>query len=372
MTSVRLRILIIENSVAFTGAFKSVLQASTRLQDRFEILYCLPAHSDLGERLTARGFSYFQLPFVEVSKSWKTLLYVPMLLINSWRLFRRVHRSEVSVIHVNDLFNLTGVLVKWLRPKTKLIYHIRLMPNSYLAGLYLWIIRLVSANADEVIFVSEAVRNACPILVPNSRVIYDGIDATEKYPVKTVETGPCRILYLANFTPGKGQHLALESFAKALPSLPGATLTFVGGDMGRRANVAYRKSLEVRIAELTLQNSVYLRGFEEDVEGLIKSFDVLMNCSASESFSMTCLEAMMYGTPVIATDSGGPGELLTPETGLLVRSTDSMEIGEALVALCRNAAHRAALANKARDEARRRFSLDQSVGELERLYRKST
>lgn len=369
MTPVRLRILIIENSVAFTGAFKSVLQVSTRLQDRFEFIYCLPAHSNLGERLNARGFSCFQLPFVEISRSWKTLLYVPMLLINSWRLFRKVQQNKIAVVHVNDLFNLTGVLVKWLRPKTKLIYHVRLMPNSYLGGLYPWMMRLVSAYADQIIFVSKTVGNACPVDVPNSRVIYDGIDASEKYPVKTVTSGPCRILYLANFTPGKGQRLALESFAKARPALPGATLTFVGGDMGRKGNAAYRNSLETQITELALQGSVHVQGFEEDVEALIKSFDVLMNCSESESFSMTCLEAMVYGTPVIATDSGGPGELLTPETGVLVRSTESAQIGEALVALCRDTAHRTALASRAREEARKRFSLEQSAAELERLYR---
>jgi glycosyltransferase involved in cell wall biosynthesis len=139
--------------------------------------------------------------------------------------------------------------------------------------------------------------------------------------------------------------------------------------MGRKRNRAYRQTVEARIRELSLEGSVSVRDFEEDVEALIKSYDVLMNCSESESFSMTCLEAMVYGTPVLATDSGGPGELLTPETGVLVHSTDAALISEALIKLCSNAAQRVMLASRAREEARNRFSIDHSAGQIEKLYR---
>lgn len=367
------RILIIENSLAVTGAFKSVLEVSKILSEEFEFHYCVPSRSALGKQLTAAGFPVFRLPFVEISRSVRSLLfYLPMLLINTFRLRNYVRDHNVEVVHVNDLFNLTGVLLRRLVPSVKVIYHVRLMPGSYLGLLYPWLMRRVAGGANEVVFVSEAVRRACPVKPERSHVIYDGILAVENYPAKATQHGPCKILYLANYTPGKGQLLALESYALALPSIPGATLTFVGGDLGSVRNAEYRQLLEKKIQEMGLAASVSVRGFADEVESLIKSHDILLNCSESESFSMTCLEAMMYGTAVIATDSGGPAEIISKDTGILVANRDVSQISEALVLLCNDNALRASLAAQARVEVRRKFSLEKSAAQLSLLYKSRT
>lgn len=366
----RTRILIVENSLAFTGAFKSIAGASALMRSEFDFHYCIPSRSTLGDRLISQGFPVVRLPFVEISRSvWSLIRYFPMLLLNTFRLRRYVRDHKLDIVHVNDLFNLTGVLLKRMMPSVKVIYHVRLMPGSYLGFLHPWLMRRVAAGADEVVFVSETVRKSCTVKPKHSQVIYDGLDSKEKWPSKDESKGPCRILHLANYIPGKGHVLALESFARALPFIPGATLTFAGGDLGLKRNAAYRNALGKLVREKGLSASVSVNGFAEDVEFLIKSHDILLNCSESESFSMTCVEAMMYGTPVVATDSGGPGEILTGETGILVPNRDVEQVSGALKKLCVDKGLRASLAARARQEATRRFSLEKSAMQLSSLYR---
>ena len=56
----------------------------------------------------------------------------------------------------------------------------------------------------------------------------------------------------------------------------------------------------------------------------------MLNFSESESFSMTCLESLYYGTPLIATDSGGPAELFKHgESGHLVPNRDVQAMAKA-------------------------------------------
>ena len=57
----------------------------------------------------------------------------------------------------------------------------------------------------------------------------------------------------------------------------------------------------------------------DDVPGVLRSLDVLVNASASEPFGLSVLEAQASGVPVIGTDAGGIPEFVTDgETGLLV------------------------------------------------------
>ena len=54
---------------------------------------------------------------------------------------------------------------------------------------------------------------------------------------------------------------------------------------------------------------VHFDGFAANTEVAMKGHDMVLNFSEAESFSLTCLDALYYGVPLIATDCGGPAEL---------------------------------------------------------------
>ncbi len=87
--------------------------------------------------------------------------------------------------------------------------------------------------------------------------------------------------------------------------------------------IAGKGSLEQELKEYTKSQSIEHKlkfiGFVENVDLLYNATDITVVSSKAEAFSMTVLESMSLGIPVVATTCGGPEELITNEkNGYLV------------------------------------------------------
>ena len=137
------------------------------------------------------------------------------------------------------------------------------------------------------------------------------------------EAGAARWLADCNLwaaDPWKGQHIALE----ALRSLPGVHLAIVGEALFTEEDRAYREELRRTAEEPGLQGRVHFLGFRSDVIELLHAMDVVVRCSvAAEPFGRVIVEAMLAGTPVVATRGGGVDEIITDgQDGFLVTAAD--------------------------------------------------
>lgn len=365
-------ILIVDNSVAVTGAFKAIVHAAGFLKKDFDFLFILPQSSFASAYLKEQGWPYRELPFVEISKKPGNLIrYFPYLIINGIRLKRIAAQSQASIIHVNDFYNLTGIFAKLAGAKVKLVTHVRFMPQRFVPALANTWANLNERFADQVICVSNAVR---AFFAESEKVIVipDPVPEKEIHPEKEV-SGPrqdiIKLLYLSNFIQGKGQNFALEAFKQAYAGNPSLRLTFVGGDMGMEKNKQFRQQLEKEVQRSGLQEVVRFEGFAQDVEAAIKRADILLNFSESESFSLTCLDALYYGTPVIASDCGGPAELFEHGiSGLLVPNRDVDRMAKAILALAEDPQLRIRFSQQGKKYVRRKFSLENSVFKLKEIY----
>jgi glycosyltransferase involved in cell wall biosynthesis len=116
--------------------------------------------------------------------------------------------------------------------------------------------------------------------------------------------------------------------ALALQPGPETTLTVVGDG-------PQRPQLEQHARSLGIDDRVQFLG----MLGRTAVRDALWNAHAfvlpshHETFGVVLLEAMATGLPVIATTSGGPEDLVTPETGRLVPPGDTNALADALTTL---------------------------------------
>ncbi|AYA37187.1 glycosyltransferase [Hymenobacter oligotrophus] len=364
-------ILIADNSTAVTGALNAMRSATDRLRPRFEFVYVLPSGSKGVALLEAAGYKVYQVPFVEISKRVRNLVLYPfMLLLNGWRLARIARREEASALHMNDFYNLTGVVARALTA-LPLITHVRFLPQTQvqpLARTWRWLAEHV---AQRVVCVSQAVYGYFSPL-PRVRVIADPIPEQEKYPPANLAPradGTVRMLYLSNYIPGKGQNFALEAFKAAYAQDSRLRLRFMGGDMGLEKNRDFKAQLAAAVADAGLGEVVTFGGFEADVEAVIKQADIVLNFSESESFSLTCLDALFFGTPLIASDCGGPAELFEHgRSGFLVPNRDVPAMASAMLRLAADLPLRQQFAEAGRAFVRNKFSPEATYLRLGELY----
>ncbi len=363
-------IFILENSVALTGARKSIESFAEILSKDFEFSFVeLP---EAAKKIPMRtDFRRIPMSFLELRKNYTIIWYLPVLLINTFKIIRLLKNVKDPVLHVNDIYNMCGVLVKIVKPDVKLIYHIRLLPGSYVQKVYKIWQRLIVRYADEIVCVSGAVANHWPKR-ENIHIIYDAMPAVEKLPAKEIDDSTeIQFLYMANYVTGKGHDKALEAFAKVYAENNRARLKMVGGDMGLRKNVAYKNLLMQRSVELGLTDVVLFENFSDNTEQVMKSADVFLNFSESESFSMTCLEALHYGIPCIATASGGPSEIIEHNvSGMLVPVNDYSGMAAAMLDLASHTEKRRRLSENGKKRVRAEFDLQQQAFKLQALYKK--
>jgi len=366
------RILIIDNSIAVTGAFKAILKSARDLQPDFDFFFIIPKNGQTKNDIVKAGFSVEEFNMIEINKKFLSLLfYFPQLLINAIKLKRTISRLNISLVHVNDLYNLIPATAVCLGMRVPYISHVRFLPNRFPKILFSTWMRIQLRFARKVIAVSQTLKKS----LPNHWkivMIYDGFPGEKKSTDQTEKNETYKFLYLANFIKGKGQDYALTAFGKIHTQIPEWRLRFVGGDMGLPKNKIYVQELRDQALKAGLSEKVEWSGFTEDVESEYRSADIVINFSESESFSMTCAEALYYGIPQIASDSGGPAEIIDHNsTGLLVANRQIDQMAEAMLKLATDAGLREVMKENSVKSSHQKFSPEKTSAVLKELYRLS-
>lgn len=364
-------VLIIDNSVGVTGAIKSITQSCFDNRDYFDFQFVIPPNSNARSIIQNKGFSkIYELPMRELKRSiFSVFVYLPFLLINAIRLNRIAKKNEVALIHVNDVYNLLPVAMRLLGGSKPYVCHIRFLPNRFPVWIFNFWYRCHLRYSRQMIAVSNTTKSMLP---PKSAiVVYDNLPQEKYTEVQVDEEKPPRIfLYISNFTQAKGQDHAIEAFSKVHSELPEWKLRFVGSVLGGLSkNKTYKNKLEERAKELGLHKKIEWLAFTEDVELEYKRADIVLNFSESESFSMTCLEALFYGRPLIATNCGGPAEIIANgTTGLLVENKDVKSMAFAMKQLAVDEGLRRDFGKQARMDVRKRFGKENTSMQIKSIY----
>jgi len=363
------RILIVENSVAVTGALKSIMRSSHGLTENFTFIFLLPKNSAAVNHVRDAGFEVHQLDMRELRKNiFSIFIYLPVLLYNAFTLLSIVRKLNIHLVVVNDFYNLLPSAYRILRGKVPYVCYVRFLPSKFPKAFVKSWCALHLRYAQQTIAVSKAVLNELPF---KQNVVVIGNELPAEACPFTSTLNSTTILYPANYISGKGHEFALESFALIYTKHPEWKLKFVGGDMGLAKNREFKESLIKRAHDLKISDRVEWHNFSEKISDEYLSASIVLNFSESESFSMTCLEAMFYGRPVIATRSGGPSEIIDQnETGILVDLKDTAAMADAMKYLIGNPDKREDMARRAYHSVRQKFSFANTIEKLGEVYRK--
>jgi glycosyltransferase involved in cell wall biosynthesis len=113
-------------------------------------------------------------------------------------------------------------------------------------------------------------------------------------------------------------------------------------------------------------------GFRSDVPDLLCAADLFVLPALAEPFGLSIVEAMAFGLPVIATNAGGPREIVEANaSGLFVKPGSASDTARAIIGLLGDSRRRAEMGQKARRRYQENFSLERMATQTALIYQKA-
>jgi L-malate glycosyltransferase len=351
-----LRALYVEHGAQVSGAQRSLLEL-LRGAD-WELAVACPPEGPLADLLRGEGIEVLALQGTEGSFRLHPL-HTPRALVDLTRAALRLRSLArgYDVVHANSIR--AGLMLALVRGPRKVVHLRDALPHSLTGRL---VRAAIHAIADELIAISRYVADNFGAGV----VIHNAVDLERFRPDGPVADVPGEGPLLGVFgqiTPWKGQDDAI----RALPE--GARLIVVGEAKFVAAATRYdNRAFEQHLHRLA-HSSVFFLGEREDVPDLMRACDLVLVPSWEEPFGRVVIEAMACGTPVVATDIGGPPEIIGAGHGGRVLAPRAPKLWRAAIEeLLADPGRLESLGREARETAGR-FSREALVPSIAALYR---
>ncbi|MBD2198005.1 glycosyltransferase family 4 protein [Calothrix anomala FACHB-343] len=204
-------------------------------------------------------------------------------------------------------------------------------------------------------------------------VIYNGFDPkiyqTSEFDIRQLQqelglVGKFVVGHFSRLSPWKGQHILIDALVQCPQQV---TVLLVGEALF--GEQAYVQQLHQQITELGLENRVKFLGFRSDIPQLMAACDLVAHTSTfAEPFGRVIVEAMLSGTPVVASKAGGAMELIKSGiNGYLFQPEDSQELAQVITACLKQRHNSTTMAHNARKMASQRFdvtNINQQIAEI--------
>lgn len=189
------------------------------------------------------------------------------------------------------------------------------------------LLRIFARNADSWVFQTEEQKKwySSSISKENSVIIPNAINESFIMPLYN---GPRKkiIICTGRLKPQKNHKLLIDSFSLIADKFPDYNLHIYGkGEL--------QSSLETQIKDLNLCNRIFLLGYRQKIEDVIRESSLFVLSSDFEGMPNALIEAMALGVPCISTNSGGGGARYLIQdgvNGLLIPPQNCKELADAM------------------------------------------
>jgi glycosyltransferase involved in cell wall biosynthesis len=364
-----IRVGFVLHVMQVAGAEVLVDETIRRLGSRISpVVFCIDKVGTLGERLLSDGvpvIAYGRKPGLDFSVSRRMAADI------------RTHRIQVIHAHQYTPFFYSAIAARLsgIRPRVIFTEHGRHYPDVVSARRR-WINRLILDRlADDVNAVCEFSAHSLAekdgFRANRIEVIPNGIDAPKYEAVADRSALKARlgldpqrryVICVARFHPVKDHRTLIAAFAQVAAEVGDVDLLLVGdGEL--------RPAIESQIRELGLDARVKLLGVRRDVADLLRASDIFALTSVSEAASITLLEAMGAGLPVVVTAVGGNPELVRDGAdGILAPRGDASAIATALSRILGDDSLARTFGASGAARVRDRYLLDDTLAHYYKLY----
>jgi glycosyltransferase involved in cell wall biosynthesis len=372
-----LKVAYIDHTAKWSGGEVALFNILTNIGEQINPLVILAEEGVLAERLREKGIDVRIIPLDESVRSrGRNAVNIGApgaalkLLAYGRKLAPILKQEKVDCVHTNSLKSALYGAIAAKKAGVPLIWHIRdHIGAPYLKPVVARVIRLLSRLLPNgVIANSHSTLNALELpRTKKTLVVYSAFAKAIGSGIGKRDQRDFNVLLVGRLAHWKGQHIVLEAAKKFKDD---ARVKFwLAGD-ALFGEEEYKKQLVQTIEHNGLSN-VSLLGHVEDIQGLMSKADLLIHTSVTpEPFGQVIVEGMAAGLPVIASNEGGPVEIVIPgETGLLIQPGDPAILAESITWMLEHPEERSKMADNGMKRVKEHFVIENTVKDIVNYYK---
>lgn len=365
-----MKILFIDQTAKLSGGELALLDIITPYRDQSKVI--LFEDGPLKGEIEKREISVSVIKSSSALKNIRRGSRIPLSGIISLLMLAKKIAQEAKnydfIFANSQKAGLISVLAGQLAHKSVVWYLHDIVTKEHFGSAQLLAAKYISKHADQILVNSKATKNSLQQLSGRTKGVHLVYNAFNTMPFCKISAAENLmsirstlgfdqrplIGVFGRLSPWKGQ----DVFLRALSRMNEVQGLIVGSPLF--GEEAYAMHLNQNIKDLHLEDRVKMVGFRKDIPELMSTCDIIAHTSvAPEPFGRVIVEGMLAGRPVVASQTGGPIEIIENGiTGLLYTPGDEQELESAIRHLLSDPQGTALMAQRGKASAIRRFSLD--------------
>tara|TARA_R110001583_G_scaffold162719_1_gene314975 strand:- start:29237 stop:30322 length:1086 start_codon:yes stop_codon:yes gene_type:complete len=250
------------------------------------------------------------------------------------KLYNYIKAHRISIVHAHSSSYFMGFLIKIVRPSIRIIWQDHYGNSEHLKNRNTFPLALISYVFEAIIVVNTLLYEWAKKELKTKKVSYIPNFATLNtvLPKATLLHGVKnkRIVCLANLRPQKDHLNLLKAFKLVNEAHTDWTLHLVGLDL----KDSYSEEIKLFIKSEHLQNHVFLYGSCADTKHVLEQASIGVLASKSEGLPVALLEYGLAKLPVVITDVGECGKVITHKKhGLVVAPNNAQKLAKEIMNL---------------------------------------
>jgi len=289
--------------------------------------------------------------------------------ISAFKLAKYIDENEIDIVHFHWTKDIiTAVLAKILsKRKPKLVQSRHMRMTRFKDDLYhKWLYKNIDMIHAVTLEVKEQLEKFIPLEIqPKIEMVHLGVKASEIDEEKVVQLKKQYVIkdefivgIVGRIEEGKGQYKVVEAI-HILKELD-IKVMIVGSAMDEE----YLQSLKQKVSDFGLANKVIFTGFTKEVNEHLQLFDLNVLATENETFGLVVIEAMINKVPMIATNIGGPLEIIEDGKDGLLFDGSSNDLAKKIKILYKNNNLRREFSENGYRKVQEKFNYEKQLGKL--------
>lgn len=242
-------------------------------------------------------------------------------------------KGSYDIVHIHTLFNCgIGALSAFLAGAKIIVAHAHTTldnDNSLIKKLYIEVMRILikffstsylacSNSAGKYLFGKNIIKDNNYKVIPNYIAYEKFINIKSEYGIRqelNINKKDIIVGHVGRLMEAKNHNFLLEIISEMINKYPDIKCILVGDGV-------LRKQIEEKIEQLGIQNNVYLLGIRDDVDKIMKEFDLFIMPSIYEGLGLVLLEAQAALVPCLVS------EAIQPEADLEVGLVKQLNLSD--------------------------------------------